>query len=101
MDYPSLGFYVVEGFMVGIVQMLDEVGKNQGDWSRDTRQAVDHDVGPLQAIIDVVRCLVKIFTDVERFMVVSRHVEKVRDVGLWVPELNSLGSSENRLDLMS
>lgn len=42
----------------------------------------------------------EIFTNVERLMIISRNVEKVRDVGLGVAQFNSFGGSEDRLDLM-
>ncbi len=60
---------------------------------------MDHDVGALNALVDVPGGLVEIATDVEGLVVLGRHIEEVGDFGLGMSNLYALGGSEEGADL--
>lgn len=55
---------------------------------------MDYDIGPRQAIIDEVRCLMKEFTDIKWLVILGRDVEEKWNVSPRMANLHSFSSSQ-------
>jgi len=70
--------------------VLHEVSQDEGDRPRDTRQAVHHDICPLDALMDVACRLMEIPPNIKGFMILSGNVKEVRNFTLRMADLHAL-----------
>lgn len=97
-DSPSI-FNQLESLSIGVSLMLYKVSQHQRNRTGHSSQAMNHDAGSLQTIINVIGGLVEKFTNVKGFMIVSRNIQEIRNISAGVSQFYSLGRSEYSLDL--
>ena len=96
----TFALYSPEGIVVAHPEMLDEIGKDQRYRPRDSRHAVDQDVGLLPRLMDEIDRRVEMHTQIVVFMVFSRDVETVWYMFLRMPDMDVLASCQHGLNPM-
>lgn len=60
---------------------------------------MDHDVGPLQALMYEPGCLLEVLADIKSLMILSRHIEEIWHLGSRMVDLYSFSSGQQGTDL--
>ena len=99
MDDSSPGLDHLEGTLEGMTLMFDKIGNYQWNWARNSGKAMDHDVSPLETIMDEIGCLMEVSANVTRFVIVDGDVEEIGNVGLRMSKIDTFGCWEYGFDL--
>ena len=78
-NYLTAVLNPIEGILEAHSAILNEIGQDKSDWSRDSSQAVYHEISPFKAVFDEWSGLIEESAQVKSFVVLSRDVEGVRD----------------------
>jgi hypothetical protein len=71
-------FHQPIGFIIGEPVVLDEIGEDETDRSRNTGQTVHHHTGGLERLPDESNALVEVSSEIEAVPVLGRDLEVIR-----------------------
>lgn len=84
---------------VGHSPVFDQKGDGQRHRPRYSSETVDHDVGPLQTLMDKPCSLLEVLADIKSLMIFSRDIEEVRNLSTRMIDFYSLSSGQQCTDL--